>query len=166
MLKGLRGLYDIGEFIGDVYNKNSMASNIRNRDLCRKYANISLFIVIVVFLTFTVMISVYTLLPLFEYLIYGEIVPPMRIYFPFMGSNIVVAFVMAFNIWMAFFTFCTICPYSTLLYLIFANMQMVSSIIAGHISDLNEYLVHSKKSLNNTKYRLRSIVLMTMKYNE
>lgn len=53
-----------------------------------------------------------------------------------------------------------------LIYVIFANLLMVSSLITGQLDDLREALMDSKTSLDNKRYRMRALILMTLKYDQ
>lgn len=165
-------LIEVAVFIGDVYNKNStMTSNMRNFMLCNKFAKIS---EIIQKASHRAYIGVFVLVMLpqiYNFCFYGETIPPMRICFIYLyeKSGLDYALEWAFNCLVAVISGYLVYTYDILITIIIINVLMVSTIITGHLADLNEVLFNPANPANpakDTKYRLRAIILMILRYNE
>lgn len=142
---------------------------MKNYNLCQKYSKISEFILKTVFFSYTAMLIVIVLPSIIQFFTAGKVTPPMRVYFPGLrGESIIgIAILIIFNYIVSILALYVASCFDILVYLIFANMPMVSLVITRQLKDLEVHLLDDKRNtLRNTKYRLRDIVLMILKYNQ
>lgn len=165
----MKKLIEIGDFIGGIFERNSKPSTKGYYvGLCQKYASIGervLKYIIAVYLAFFIS---FVALILLESALTGTLVPPLRIYFPGVdaGFSVGFAFVILYNYVVLIVGLLVIGGYNSLLFFIFANIPMVSSVIIGHLDDLKDVLLVPNYKLCNVKRRLFNIILMHNKYIE
>lgn len=146
-----------------------MSSNMRNFNLCQKYSRISELIVKTMFILYAIGIWLVTSGAVYQFISSGKYVPPAMVCLTCFTEQSVLdtTIEMAFNFVMAALVFCVVSSFDSLIFVIFVNMLMVSSVITGELSDLKGAILNSSQfNFKDTKYRLRAIILMILKYNE
>lgn len=155
-------------FIGDIYNKNAGISNKRNFLLCKRFSEISIFLYKMVFLTYPAVVIVLFAQSIYQTISTGESVPLFAISFPDAFEKSMCGFVFKWilNIFEPGVGLTVGCSCDALIYIIFANMLFMASIITGHLDELKESLLDPDNTLRITKMRMRAICLMILKYNK
>lgn len=168
-MNDVRTLIEIGDFIGHVYKQNSKpASRYYYLTLCNRFADFSQrlvksAIVFNIFLT-----SFFFLAKLGESLYTEKMVLAFEIHFPGLNEESMVAFsvLMLYNYVGGMIVFLISGIYNILLFLIFANMPMVSSVIVGHLDELKDVLLDPGCQYRDVRSRFTNIIRMHNKYNE
>lgn len=97
----------------------------------------------------------------------GKMVMSMRIYLPVLDETQAgLAILVVINCVTTTLGVFNEISFDCLMYVIFANVPMVSSIITGQLDDLKEALLDPDNTLDSNKYRFRTFILMTLKYNQ
>lgn len=125
-------------------------------------------IVKVVIVSHTTLHFGFVLLLLLDNFYDGAMAPILRVYLPGIdehsyGGAIVLN---AFNYVILLIGHLIVVPFDLLIYIIFINMLMVASIIAGRLGELRERLPDEKRNLTEIRNRLIQIIFMHKKYNE
>lgn len=165
----IRALIEIGDFIGYVYMQNSMpALKYYYLMLCNKYANISERVIRATIAVYIFTAVLFILLRLGESFIKGKMIPAMEVHFPGIDEETYggFAFVLLYNYCGTVAGFAISGTYNLLLFLIFANMPMVSAVIVGHLNDLKDVLLDPDRESRDVSSRLYNIILMHNKYIE
>lgn len=104
---------------------------------------------------------------IYEMLTSGDSAFPARIstFYVYQPSAFDLTFEMLFNFVVLAIIAMVQIAYDPLIYIIFLNMLLVSSIIIGQIDDFKEALLDPAISPRDTKYRMQAIILMILKYN-
>lgn len=162
----VRGLLEITQFIGDVYNKNSRSLNKRNFMLCQRFSKNSQTLLISMASSYAFGLLMLLMPGFYTLCMTGVSAPPLRISSLFFDQNS--AFDLIFewivNVIEVVITFYVQFTFDILMNTIFLNMLLVSSIIAGHLTDLKVALLNPNTSEVDAKYRLQAITLMILKY--
>lgn len=165
----MRALIEIGDFIGYVYKQNSNSTlKYYYSILCNKYANLSERVIKATITVYIFVCAAFIMLRLGESFYRGKIIVAVEIHFPGIDEETYggFAFIFFYNYAAIVAAFAISCFFNLLLFLIFANMPMVSSVIIGHLNDLNDVLLDPDCTSRDIKQRLCSIILMHYKYNE
>lgn len=166
-VKDAKGLIEIAHFIADIYEKNSKPSNMRNFMLCRRFAKNGKLILKAISISYASSILFNVWPGIYEMLTSGESAFPARISTLYVDqpSAFDLTLEMIFNFVVLAIIAMVQIAYDPLIYIIFLNMLLVSSIIIGQIDDFKEALLDPAISLRDTKYRMQAIILMILKYN-
>lgn len=161
-----RLLVDIAIFIEGIYAKNSTKQNTTYYAICDKYGKLSELIVKSVALFFATFIFMIFFLTFCESVYTGHVVLPMRIYLPGIDADTIggIAILLINNVVQTACCILIVVSYNSLIFLIFANIPMVSLIIIGHLNELNEIL--GKRNRNIADIKLLHIIFMHRKYKE
>lgn len=165
----VRSLVEISEFIGEIYKRNAKprSTYYYYSMLCEKYANRSVLIVKIVIYVYSIIVYIlYFILLNGANLYYGKMDLPLHVHLPGDESAIGFAFTAIYNYAGCICACFIICTYDSLMFLIFANMPMVSSVIIGHLDELKLALLDPDCDDREIKHRLYNIVLMHKKYKE
>lgn len=167
-LKDIKSIFEIADFINDVYEKNSKFVDMKNYDLCKTFANLSEKIVKFGIVGYVMVATVYTAPALYQTIFKGNPTPVLRMYLPFVheDSHTELAILTAVNYGFYWVILHGVGSYDILIVFVTVNIPMVSTVITGHLQDFQEALLRRNNTLQMTKYRMRSIILMTLKYNE
>lgn len=166
----VRALIEIGDFIGNIYQQYTKPkSRSYYLFLCNKYANISARILKTVLNVYILLFICFLSLGICESLSMGKPMPALRIYLPGVNED---SFggcftIMVYNYVGATFVPMTEAAYNALLFIIFANMPMVSSVIVGHLDELKDNLLIPGYYKNyDIERRLLNVILMHNEYVE
>lgn len=83
----IRGLVEIAEFIGDIYEKNKNTSNKRDLALFKRFANISELVFKMGFIAYVVMAVDVTVPSLYQSIFNGKMVMSLRLYLPVLDET-------------------------------------------------------------------------------
>lgn len=161
---------EIIEFIDEIYKKNARTpetTDFWNYGLCRKYSKITEMIVkfsSVFYAIIVIVLVLYTGVNMFL----GVRDTPFRIHFPGLNDATDTGFAIlyGFNILLLLYSYFTVCPFDMLIYVIFANVPMMASIIIHQLDELKVALLDPKCPSSEIKYRILNMILMHKKYNE
>lgn len=161
-------IFEIADFIDEVYKKNSLSVEMQNYALCKRFANISKNIVQYGLTGFAMVAIVFAAPSLYETIFNGNMSPVLRIYFPFVreDSQTDLAILTAFNLVVYCVGLLGVGPFDILIVFVALNIPLVSSVITAEVEQFKAALLRRNNTLGMTKYRMRSIILMTLKYNE
>lgn len=167
-LKDIKMIFEIADFIDEVYQKNSKSIAMKNYAVCKKFADLGEKIVKYGSVGYVMIATLYTIPALYETIFMGKLTPVLRIYFPFVreDSQTDLAILAAFNYFAFWVALHGIGSFDIFIVFVTVNIPMVSAVIISHFEDLKNALLHRNNTLRMTKYRMRSIILMTLKYNE
>lgn len=166
LVDDIRSMIEVADFIEDIYKKNAKprAQNLSYSVLCRKYADRSVKILKAVIVSYATVHICFVSLSFLDNLGKRQMVPIFRINFPGVGEHSL--FLNAFNYFSVLIVDFTMCSFDMLIYIIFANMPMVASIITGHLDELRDVLQDKKRKLDDINDRLIQIIFMHKKYKE
>lgn len=170
IIKDLRSLLEIAEFIREIYMKNARTintTNFFNYGLCRKYGSITERIV-------KIMISLYGLttftIILFPGILFflDERRLPLCIYVPGLDdqSDLDFSILFVYNSIALIIGMFIACAVNTLILIIFANIPMIATIIIHQLEELKMALMDPECPSSEIKYRILNIVLMIEKYKK
>lgn len=168
-IEDVKELIRIAILIGDIYNENVNISKMRNFMLCKRFSEISAFILRLVFILYPLGIALLLAQPIYQAISTGLYdTPPFSTTFPNCIEQSTYGLVFE---WFHNFLVAGVVAYvgvvcDVLIYLIFANMLFVSSIITGHLDDFEESLLDPDNTLRITRSRMRSTILMILEYNK
>lgn len=165
----LKSLIEIADSIGQIYKENVQPrTRCYYSVLCQRYADLSERILKSGTITFIIFYVIFMILIIGGSISMGQIRPSLEVHFPKIDENTTsgLAFLIVFNILIGAGGLFIVCSYDLLLFIIFANMLMVSSIIIGHLNELKDALLDPKCQTLEAKTRLLNIILMHKKYNE
>lgn len=110
----------------------------------------------------------FVLLLIGDILYTGVIVPPLRTYVPGIDETSIggMAFLIVFNYLVLLAGYYITGCYDTMLFIIIANMQIVSSVIIGHLNELKEALLVPKRRSCEIERKLLRIILIHRQYKE
>lgn len=168
-MNDVKSLIEIAEFIGAIYKENvKPGTRYYYSVLCRRYADLSERILKLGTITFVLLYLIFMTLIIGGSIYKGEIRPSLEVHFPKVDENTTagLAFLIVYNIIFGAGGLFIVCVYDLLVFIIFANMFMVSSVIIGHLNELKDALLDPECQLLEAKKRLLNIILMHMKYNE
>lgn len=167
-MKDNRGLIEIANFIGDIYNRNTKSADPKNYLICHKYAIISSYLIWTTIITYIFIISAVLLPSMWQFIFTGKMSPPARLYLPVIvdQSGASWAFLIILNYSLGVLAGLILIPFDGLIYLIFANIPMLTLIITTHIAEFNKYIAKPKKAFKYKQSKLLIIILMSLKYNE
>lgn len=161
---------EIIEFIDEIYKKNARTpetTDFWNYGLCKKYSKITEMIVKFC-IAFYALIAIVMVLYTGANLFLGVKDTPLRIHFPGLNDATDTGFAILYglNILLLVFYYFTICSCDMLIYVIFANVPMIASIIIHQLDELKVALLDPECPSSEIKYRILNIILMHKKYNE
>lgn len=158
----------ITQFIEEIYKKNSANKQSKNYNLCARYAVRTEFVV-------KATIGMYAIIVIFDFAFIAityyntrNIEQLLVVRFP--GIDTASIYGLLFSV--GFFILLIICSslttivFDSMLFIIFANITLASSIITVEIDELRDYLKDPKRTRTNIKRRLSNIIYMQLKYNE
>lgn len=164
-------LLEIADFIEDIYKQNAKprGQNVHYSNLCEKYADRSIVILKVVVCGFAGMHCCFVSALFLDNWLKGVMAPIFRIYLPGLDEHTLFGaiFLNIFNYVVILVADLIIPPFDSLIFIIFANIPMVASVITGHLDELRKALPHAyyrkTRDINN---RLIQIIFMHKKYKE
>lgn len=165
----MRKLIEIGDFIGSIYERNSRPSTKGYYvGLCNKYAGISEIVLKSTIAIYIIFFILFASLVVIESVLMEKLIPPLQAYFPGLDQDLSVSLVLvvSYNYVMTIIAFATVGTYSSLLFFIFANVPMVSSVIIAHLDELKDVLLVPNYSLYNVQHQIINIISMHNKYIE
>lgn len=111
---------------------------------------------------------VFQIMLVLEAIYTGQIVPPLRIYIPGIDEQTVAGLstLIVFNYMVFLCGYVIVISYNLLIFFIFANIPLVSSVIAGHVDELSEALMDPDCHLQEVNCRLLAIISMHQKFKE
>lgn len=153
---------EIGDFIGYIYKQNfKPTSRYYYAILCNNYAKLSQRVLRTVLITYVCMTFFFVILSLAENYSSGALIPILDAHFPGVDEKTMgFVFVILFNYAMCLIGFYIAGSYNSLLFLIFTNMPMVSSVIVGHLDELRDILEEPKYDIHDVENRLLNIIIM------
>lgn len=167
-MSDVKSLIDVAHFIKDIYKQNSQPrTKYYYLQLCRTYGKRSQNILIYGSYVYGLLYFVFQIMLVMEAFYTGQMVPP-RIYFPGIDEKTIggLSTLIAFNYMVFLCGYVVIISYNLLIFLIFANVPLVSSVITGHMDELTEVLMDPDCHLHEVKCRALTIILMHQKFKE
>lgn len=166
-MEDVKGLVEIAEFIGDVY-KQYTKSDTATYSICQRYANMSSLILRTFIVAYIFVVSMLFVPATLTFILTGQMTAAVGINFPGFEdqSDTSFTFVMILNYLFGPLGVAVVVPFDCLIYLIFANIPMVTSIITKHIENFNKYIAEPSQAFKSTKYGMMVTTWMTLKYNE
>lgn len=167
-VQDVQSLLDIADFIDDIYMSNAnSASDSKMQQLLQQYATITKIILYACVGSYTLQTIFFVGPMLAEYFYDGKLIPIFHIYIPYIYNQNADGFIIGIfiNYLVYFVCYMNLISYDVLLFIIFGNMPMVSTIITIHLTELRELLDNSTDA-ENIRKKLVHIVLMHRKYNE
>lgn len=155
------------DYILGFHRRNS-SKQMRDYDLCKRYAIFSRYFVIIVIMSYAIIFQLYQSPKYYNYFVLGEIQPSMGAYVPFVedvdegGLELIQIYNIIVGIILGFFLGC----FDAVVYLVFANMTIIPTVLSRDIDDLRTILENPEVSLKEIKMKMREIILMHKMYNQ
>lgn len=161
-------LIEITAFCGGIYKKNSKNSNSEYYNVCEKYSRITELVTKSTLLAYILMTVFYTSSIGIEYLIFNDVTPPIGMFLPGTHDHTSFKFglLVAANFLVLYFSIFVVVSYDSLLFVVFANMPMVATILTLELNDLRNSLLHGNETTKQTTFRFKAIIFMHKSYNE
>lgn len=161
-------LIEITAFYGSIYKKNSENANSDYYNVCEKYSRITELVTKITFLAYILMTVFYTSSIVIEYLIFDDITPPIGMFLPGTRDHTSIKFglLVAANFLVLYFSIFVVVSYDSILFVVFANMPMVATIITLELNDLRNSLLHGNETTKQTNFRFKAIIFMHKSYSE
>lgn len=161
-------LIEITAFYGSIYKKNSTNINSEYYKVCEKYSRITELVTKITMLAYILMTIFYSSSIGIEYLLFGDVTPPIGMFLPGTRDHTSIQFglLVAANFLVLFFSIFIATSYDALLFVVFANMPMVASIITLELNDLRNSLLNGTETPKQTHLRFKAIIFMHKLYNE
>lgn len=155
--------------IAEIHKKNS-AKMSKDYDLCQKYASLSQWIIIGIFILYLSFVIIYQLPAFFDIFTKGIVQPSLTIYLPGVDElNILDMTALLFiNFVFAIFGMTILLATDTFILINFTTIPMLSAIIQRQINECASDL-NNKRKLKNSKEikrQLVEIISMQLKYDE
>lgn len=166
VMMDLRLVMDVIGFLESIYQSN-LSEIAREHALCQRFAKRSQMIVILVPVMYAMAGSFYQLPKVYLYFTTGVITPTMGVYYPTINGleEFCAAFTQLLNVGGCIATGMVGTAIDSLVYMVFANIPMISTIIERDLDELNVLGVQ-KSSPKEMKLKLLKIVKMHLDYNE
>lgn len=163
----LRHFVDILKHFAKIYKRNSRECE-RDYDLCKSYAALSRSIVIAVPIAYSFVVFGYQAPKVYEYLITGDLIPTLGVYFPKMDQFdwLCVIFTNTFNVGAAYATISVVIAIDMMIYLVFANVMLSSTVIRREIDKWKMVLEDPESTKEQMKRKAVEIIQMHQIYNE
>lgn len=163
----LKQIIDVANFIISVHNENAFRIQM-NYELCKKFARTSELIVKIVPFGYVTLGVLYQLPSIYKCIDIEECVPSMGVYLPGMSyfGNAGLAFQAIHNVIISLLDILIFTAFESLIYVVFWNILMLSTIIARELKYLKEILERHDTFEYEVKSRLIKLIQMHMKYNE
>lgn len=167
IFKVLHPLVDIIHFIHDVYRRNARPTT-KNYVICKQYANYCQIIVKYLLSSVATLILIMIISSLIEYYMSGIKITPIDLYFPGVAdySDLIFGFVLIYNYAVILVNFTVHNASLLLIYVIFVNILLLSSIIVNEMDELQQCLGDGNKSDGNIGNRLIKIIYTHKRYGE
>lgn len=162
----LRPLVDILRCFTQIYEKNSSKS-CRDFDICKQYATISRYIVVVISVVYFIVATLYQSASYLEGMLTGVWKPPTNIYFPFIDRIGICGIIVTHILNIVCNDLCGIAliSFDMIIYLVVANIMLNSTVIERELIDLKITLETLDSSGCDVKEKLIAIIQMHRKYN-
>lgn len=163
----LRKIIDVGIFIIGVHKDNSKSME-RDYTLCQRFAQLSETIVKLTPFAYVSLGILYQLPSIFKCHHIKNCEPSMGVYLPGMSylENYGLALQAFHNIVISLLDILIFTAFEMLIYIVFTNMLLISTIIVRELGDLRMALEKPDTSEYEIQCRLLKIIQMHKKYNE
>lgn len=163
----LKEIIDVAKFIISVHKDNSKAIK-RDYTLCQQFAQLSETIVKVIPFAYVSLGVLYQLPSIFKCVHIEHCEPSMGVHLPGMKylGNYGLAFQAFHNMVISLLDILIFTAFEMLIYIVFTNLLMISTIIVRELGDLRMALEKHETSEYEIKCRLFKIIQMHEKYNE
>lgn len=167
LMADLRAWVDIFTYVNNIYMRNANPEN-KDYNLCKKFAELSQKIVITIPIMYFCAGSSYQASKFLDYLFTGILKPPLGIYFPKVyefGKLGVIAMNLT-NIIGVWVCVVSVSIFDTLIYFVFANIVLASSVVQRKLYDFESQLESTRMSSKEIKLELLRIINNDLKYNK
>lgn len=168
-IRSFRPLIEIIDFLVDIYKANSMVTN-RYYKICDRYSSLCQWVLKIALYTLLAMCVFMLFAPVIEYHVNGNVTPAAGIYLPGVVEYDIntLSILVIYNWLMILMGLCIEIPLVILVYLIFANIHMLSQIMVFEIGELNNIANNCNGFDNITVIhnQLVNLIHMRTKYNE
>lgn len=163
----LRAWVDIFDYFVNIYRQNAKPVE-RNYKLCERYASFSQLIIITISVMYVCAGFAYQGSKYLEYFSTGVLRPPIGIYFPKVNESgtLGVAAMNLTNIIGDWIGVIVVSTFDMLIYFVFANIVLASTVIQREIRAFELALKSSEMPPDEIKKRLLEIVHIHLDYNE
>lgn len=163
----LRSMLSIVPFLSNIYEKNQTECS-RDYDLCRRYAKLSQNVIVALPLMNFLMLMLFQSFKVVIYFATGVLEPSAGIYFPMLNGYEELSIVLMHILNVVSAQVCIIIHsvFDPIVYLIFANVMMVPTVIKRDVQELKIALEKSETTRDQIKLRLVQIIQMHLSYRE